>query len=292
MTHPWTFQNYTSASQQPAFSAAIHLNDMPVPDREYPQTARTQAHQAAAKLAGPLEDLGRSLQVQRDLVTGARLDPHKRHSVGVAMRRGEVDAVALRPYQRRSLSEDLPKISLIASCGVAEVNADSTYVNRVTQLALSLSWACEAIGMEVNAALMEGHAKSYLSKNQPIREAQLAYILTQPGRFTPLQKYAVTLDRRTFYGVGYAGATRDHAEFLQRCAALQGRSSIAWGDTYPGLNGGAGVHWARTFWPEGDLVIGIGRLTDLDSADIQLGNQFDLESAVQEILRQASALVK
>lgn len=165
MTSPWTLTHYTSAEGKPAFSAAIHINDMPTPEWEYPQDIRTRTQQTAAKLSGPLEDIGRSLQVERDIITGARLDPRKRHSVGVAMRRGEVDPITLRPYQRRSLSAHLPKISLIASCGVAELNQDRMYVHRVTQLALALTWACEAIGMEVNAALMEGHAKEarYLS---------------------------------------------------------------------------------------------------------------------------------
>jgi hypothetical protein len=56
-------------------------------------------------------------------------------------------------------------------------------------------------------------------------------------------------------------------------------------------NGGAGVHWARTFWPESDLVIGIGQLTDIEAADIRLPNQFKLEEAVSEVIRQAEALV-
>jgi hypothetical protein len=246
MTNPWTLTHYTSADGQPAFSAAIHINDMPTPEREYPQNIRTRTQQTAARLSGPLEEIGRTLQVERDLITGARLDPRKRHSVGVAMRRGEVDPLALRPYQRRSLSADLPKISLIASCGVAELNRDRTYVHRVTQLALALTWACEAIGIEVNAALMEGHTKErrFLSPHQPIREAQLAYILAQPGRFTPLQKYAVTLNRDVFYGVGYAGAVRNNPEMHEASAALQGlnRGSCPALATFPGYDGGNGVH--------------------------------------------------
>ena len=113
----WTLKHYSSADGQPAVSAAVHLNDMQCPSVEYPSSARTQANQAAQQLGGVLDELGRSLQVQRDLITGARLDPHKRHSVGVAMRRGEVDPIEIRPYQRRSLSADMPKISIIASQG-------------------------------------------------------------------------------------------------------------------------------------------------------------------------------
>lgn len=291
----WTLNNYTSKDGQPAFSAAIHINDMPCPPVDYPVSARTQANQAAARLSDTLNELGRSVQVQRDLITGARLDPRKRHAVGVAMRRGEVDAVELRPYERRSLSADLPKISLIASCGVAEVNRDKTYVNRVTQLSLAIAWACETIGIEVNAALMEGHAKEkeFLSPYQTIREAQLAYIIAQPGRFTPLQRYAVTLDRSYFYGVGYKGAVEADEIMHKRSAALQGgnRRTVPALATFPGWDGGNGVHWARTHWPESDIVIGIGKLTDLKDADISLENQFQLDDAVSEIMRQAEALI-
>lgn len=291
MSNLWTLKDYTSAAGQPAFSAAIHLNDMAVPPVDYPAAARTQANQQAQRLSGTLEELGRSLQVQRDLITGARLDPRKRHSVGVAMRRGEVDAVQLRPYQRRSLSADLPKISIIASCGVLEVNRDRTYINRVTQLALAIAWACEVIGMEVNAALMEGHSPYYLSKQQPIREAQLAYILTTPERFTPLQRYAVTLSRDYFYGIGFAQSYNADPSMQRASAKLLGRTSCSWGRAYPGENGGAGVHWARTFWPDSDLIIGVGQLTDIQEADIRLPNQFNLESAVTEIIRQAEKLM-
>lgn len=287
----WNITNYTSAAGQPALSTAIHLNDMACPTVDYPATIRTQANQAAARLSGPLEEIGRSLQVQRDLITGARLDPRKRHSVGVAMRRGEVDAVELRPYQRRSLSADLPKISLVASCAVEEVNSDLSYIRRVTQLALAIAWACETIGMEVNAALMEGHAPYRLSKDQPIREAQLAYILTEPGRFTPLQRYAVTLSRSYFYSIGFAESYKADPAMSKLCAQLVGRPKMGWGGAFLSDNGGAGVHWARSHWPDSDIVIGIGQLTDLQDADIKLPNQFKLDDAITEIIRQAENLI-
>lgn len=287
----WKFTNYTSAAGEAALSAQIHLSDMPCPTLDYPVQVRAEANQAAARLSGPLEELGRTLQVQSDLITGARLDPRKRHSVSVAMRRGEVDAVQLRPYQRRSLSADLPKISLIASCGVMEVNSDRTYIRRVTQLALAIAWACEGLGMEVNAALMEGHWKYYLSPKQPIRQAQLAYILTQPGRFTPLQRYAVTLSRDYFYETGFSGAYQADTEMQRVSAKLQGRKVCPWGGAFPGEDGGAGVNWARTHWPDSDIVIGIGKLTDIQDADIRLPNQFNLDSAVTEIIKQAEALI-
>jgi hypothetical protein len=200
--------------------------------------------------------------------------------------------VQLRPYQRRSLSADLPKISLVASCAVEEVNSDLSYIRRVTQLALAIAWACETIGMEVNAALMEGHAPYRLSSSQPYKEAQLAYILTQPGRFTPLQRYAVTLSRDYFYSIGFAESYKADPAMGRLCAQLVGRTQMGWGGAFLSDNGGAGVHWAREQWPESDIVIGIGKLTDIQDADIRLPNQFDLDSAISEIIRQAEALIE
>jgi hypothetical protein len=282
-------QHYTNKNGQPATSTLLHVGEMPCPTEPYPAEMRRRAMRLAQPLAQAFDELGQSLQVQRDQISGTRLDARKRRAAGVALLQGEVDVNALRPYERRSLTLDMPRLVIAASCGVAEVNQDRTYVKRVTELALTLAWACESLGIGVTAALLENHLTEYLSASQPVREAHLAYVLVTPGRFTPLQRYAVTLSRENFYGVGFKGAYLKDAEFRLFNAKLQARTAVAWGGSFPGWNGGRGVAWARAT-QAADMVIGIGQLSDRDDADIRLENKFEPEEAVRAILEQIKRL--
>lgn len=286
------FADYRLPNGSLALSSEIHIRDMPMPTGlSYPEELRREAQLHASRLADVFEALGEELRVQRDLVSGQRLDPRKRHDIGLALRRGEVDPNQIRPYMRREVTlTGLPKITLVASVGVYECNADHTLVDRLTQLSLIIAWACENIGMEVDAVLMEGHGADYLSPNQPYREAQLAYVLVEAGRFTPLQAYNVTRNTSILYSVGFKGALEADEKALTRMAKLQGKRSIKWYQGYPGYNGGRGVYWARQH-RQADLVIGIGKLTDIAEADIQLANSFSIQQAVDEIARQTRALL-
>ena len=285
------FADFSLPNGDLALSTEIHVCDMPIPNITYPTHLRAEAQRYAQRLADVFEELGEELRIQRDLVSGQRLDPKKRHSVGVAMRRGEVNLTELRPYMRREVAlSGLPRISMVASVGVSECNSDWSLVDRLTQLSLAIGWACENIGIEVDAVLMEGHGSQFLSPNQPYREAQLAYVLIEPGRFTNLQAYNVTRNTGLMYGTGFKGALEADENALKRMAKLQGKRSIKWYQGYPGYNGGRGVYWARQN-RHSDLVIGIGNLTDIQDADIRLKNNFSVSDAIDEIARQARALI-
>lgn len=291
MAKLFKFADYKDRKGRKALSAQIAIKDMPCDQANFPTTLRSRAAKASTILQDAFNELAQVMSIQRDLVVGARLDPHKRHAVGVAMRRGEVDPNEIRPYMRKSLTLELPKVAIVGSCGVYEVNDDDTYLSRITQLTLATCWACETVGMEVYGVLMEGHLPAALKISQPYRTAQLAYMMVEPGRFTNLQAYAVALEREQFYMQGYKRAyyADDNAERVM--GRLQGKDRLFWGHSYPGYNGGEGVHWARQHL-EADLVIGIGQLTDVDTADISLGNRFDVEEACESMAAQARKLIR
>lgn len=283
------WHEYKTETGKDALSGQIHIRDMPGIQKPFSDKLRTDAVRASRPLREALIDIAERQSVQRDLVAGPRLDPRKRHSVGVAMRRGYVDPYELRPYQRRSLTLDLPKIAIVSSCGVAEVNGDRNFLRRVCTLTLAVSWACETVGADVYGVMMEGHMPSALASSQPFRRAQLAYMLVEPGKRTNLQAYSVALDVYDFYGTAYRGAYYADPEAKRRMSNLQGATNLRWGATYPGWNGGYGVQWARAVL-DVDIVIGIGKLLDLDDADISLRGRYDVIDAVQEIAKQAKAL--
>jgi hypothetical protein len=283
------WQEYKTEGGQPALSGHIRVRDMPCPLGDFPEKLRTEAFRASRPLQDVLIEIAERQAVQRDLLTGPRLDPRKRHAVAVALRRDQVDLEQLRPYQRRSLTLDLPRIAVVASAGVAEVNGDKQFIGRICKLTLAIAWACETVGAEVYSVLMEGHWPVALDKKQPFRRAQLAYVLCEPGITTPLQSYAVAMNRRNFYGIGFAQAYEDDTEAIRRMSALQGHSSVYWGAAFPGVDGGHGVHWART-QHDADLIIGVGKLRDLKEADVWVEDtRFDVETAVKDIARQAKA---
>ncbi len=286
----WKFDDYTSAKNERALSIQLHIRDMPSPAHAvpFPADLRQQAVRAAAPLAEALADLGAELRIRRDLVSGQRLDPRKKRAIGAALRRDVVDIGELRPYQRREAQPHLPKIAVVASAGVEEVNKDRTYIGRIAQLALAVGWACETVGVEVTAHLCEG--QSYLSKYQPYREAMLAYTLLEPGRFTPLPAYNVALARSLFYKTGFRGAYQADAQARQMAAYLMQVGQVRWAAAFLSENGGNAVQWARTMH-DAELVIAIGNITDAGSGDIQLGTDFGVGEACAEIARQARSII-
>ncbi len=285
----WT--DYKTETGQQATSVELHINDMPCTRHNFPEALREEARRASRPLEEALREIAERQSVERHLVTGARLDPRKRHAVGTAMQRGTLDPYELRPYVRRSLTLDLPRILAVASVGVREVNEDSGFIGRMVKLTLAVAWACEATGAEVRCIMMEGHGPEYLSPNQPYRRAQLAYTLIEPDVTTPLQAYSVALNRQEFYGEGYVGAFRKDRESLRRAGKLRGNENCEPLVTFPGENGGYGVHWARTLYNP-DIVIGIGKLMDINDADIKLQGKWDVKAAVEDIARQALRIAK
>lgn len=285
----WKFEDYTGSKGERALSIQLHIRDMPSPvgTLSFPPALRQQAARASVPLTEALADLGAALRVQRNLVSGQRLDPRKKRAVGVALRRGVVDANELRPYQRRESQPHLPRIAVVASAGVEEVNADPTYIGRITQLCLAIGWACETAGAEVTAHLCEG--QSGLSPHQPYRTAVLGYTLLEQGRMTPLPAYNVALMRSLFYGEGFRNAYLADAKARQMAAALVGHQ-VGWAGAYLSNHGGAAVQWAREMH-RAELVIAVGNITDAGASDIRLGTDFGVTEACAEIAKQARVLV-
>lgn len=286
----WQFDDYQGTKGN-ALSVQVHIKDMKNGHDDFPADVRTQAVWASIPLRNALQELAEKQRVQRNLITGSRLDPRKRRQVGTAMRRGRVDVNELRPYQRRSLTLDLPTIGIIGSAGVRELNDDRTYVQRISQLVLALGWACEMVGTETTAVLCEGHYQPSISRHSRYRQAQLIYKLLEPSTTTPLQAFQIMRNTSTFYRQAFATAydTSTREDQLKLCSPQNKRKPLFWDKVFPGDNGGYGVEWMRHFIKP-DIVIGIGNLLDVNDADISLRRDFSVDEAVQTVIDQIRAI--
>jgi hypothetical protein len=282
----WHFKNYTSKAGKPAASIELHITDMPTMQTDFPIDVRGEALRQSARLGDVLNELAEVQRLKRDLVVGPRLDPRKRHNVGVAMRKGELDVFQMRPYQKRTLTLDLPTICVVGSAGVTEVNSDSNYVTRITQLCCAIGWACEALGVECRSVLMEGVLSDQL--RGVIKEVQLAYTLLEPGKFTNLQAYSVATNRNEFYSVGFAGAWERDADARSQIRAIQ-NIQVKWSNALLSDHAGNGVHWARSLYAP-DIVIAVGNVQDAKDAEIRLDNTFTLDQAITSIIAQVREL--
>lgn len=286
----WQFKDYRTELGDLALSVNIHINDAAGDVRDpFDIAYRRRAMRASSRIADLLMEIAEKQNIQRDLVSGPRIDPRKRHAVGVAMRKGFVDPVELRPYQRRTLTLDLPSIVVVGSLGVAEFHIDPDYGRRISSLALAIGWACEITGAETRAYLMTGHARARIQERQTYARAQLAYSLISPERPTDLEALACLRHDLTFYSEDcYGNAANAEPESRMRMARLQGRNDVYWGRMFPSRDGGYGVHWARTLY-QPDIVIGIGNLLDNRDADISLPRDFSIERATDSIVEQLRA---
>ena len=285
------FVEYVGASGKRALSCELHIKDMPVSTTAFPRDLRAKAMVWSAQLSELFDELGQTWGIERDLLVGQRLDPRKRHSVGVGMRKGEIDLEAIRPYQRRSLTRTTPKVAIVASAGNVELHSNPSYIERVAQVVLATAWACEAVGVEVIATLNAEYVEARLAKAQPYREAQVAYTLYESGRITPLQCYSATLGRNVFLWEGFPNAYKDDPDARQQFSRLAGIPNLDWGQAYRSVDGGKACHWARARH-EADLVIAIGQLADTKLADVVLGNKFKPQQAIYEISQQIKKIIQ
>jgi hypothetical protein len=296
---PFRFENYTTGDGLPALSSELHIRDMPATRVDFPEDLRNRAQRASRIIADSLSELVERIRLVRDLPVGASLDPRKRHAVGIGLRQGSIDVEVIRPYQRKTLSLDLPRVGIVASAGVNEVNSDPGFIARITMLTIAVTWACEIIGAEVTAALTEGHIRQgqkpmwnrFALRSASVQRAQLAFILHEPGQFTPLQCYAVALDRDEFYSSGFAGAYRRDPRAAEVMGSLQGQRRARWESAHLSVDGGHAVDWARSRW-DCDLVVAIGKVADPSAADIVLENDFTVEQACTSIAQQAAGMMQ
>jgi len=273
-----------------AISTEIHAQDMGKPIKPLSPAIRKDANKASVLLEGVFDDISQEQHIQRDLVTGSRIDSRKRHQIAVGLLRGDVDSDVIRPYYRRDNQPALPKITIIASCGVYQISED--YMERIAGLGLGLSWACEAIGIESSLHFLEGHDKRKIRSTSPWREATLSYTFIEPGIVTSLQQLGNAARTSLVVGTGFNYLVRDYdvSDIFTRLSSKKGKSGYNFGSGhFPSENGGEGVHWARTV-KNAEVVIAIGNFTDKDDADIHLSTDFDLMGAVKEIGIQARKL--
>jgi len=290
MANLFHFEQYKGASGKDALSCEIHVNDMPnTVGENFPTDLRSRATVASAILADVFDELGQVWGIERDMLTGQRLDPKKRHAVGVGMRTGNIDIEAIRPYMRRSMTKTMPKVAIVCSAGNAELHMNTTYVGKIAQVVLATAWACEIVGVEAVATLNEEFIE-YEMRHPKYKECQVAYTIYESGRTTPLQHFSLLLDRDSFMWEGFKNAFIADPNAQKVFAALNGRSRVDWGFATSSRNGGKACHWARVRH-EADLVISMGDITDTKFADIVLGHEFDINRAVKSIAQQVKKLI-
>lgn len=251
---------------------------------EFPQAVRLEAKRHARTLTGVFQEVVQRVTFHDQL--NGRLDRHKLNKVAFQTVLGTYDANQVRPYQRTvQAPAKPPTIAIVASAGNGEMWDDATYIPRVVELSLALVWACEAAGLRTYSALTSGHVHPH-----GYRHAELAVMLAKPGeRFSP-STYAVALHRDLWRCAKMVLRAADF-DSTKRLSQVAGVSATGWniGSMFPSYTGGYGVRWAQeTLKP--DMVIGIGKLTDLAQADIQLGSQFSIGEAVKDVAAQAKKL--
>jgi len=293
--NPWKMKPYQRYGQE-VMGVEISVKDFAKHSpgiRELDPQIRRDANRSAALLADVFVDLGEQLRVERDLVTGQRLDPRKRRKVGVALRQGHVDPYELRAYQSRRVLPDMPKIAIMAAAQWRMVHGNYAYISRVAQLALTLTWACEAAGLDYYAGMSLGWAKPSRSTRAPYKDALLVYRLGEMGEFVNLPAYNVFMDKWDFIRGAYAKAYDETGAkpFRDLCAQMRGRFKVTYHTSYPSASGGYAVHWARQE-KAADIVIAVGQLDDGDNADVQLDAGFDVKDAVREVARQVRLLAR
>lgn len=318
----YDFQDYTTATGQPALSVQISVRDIAkfyaahphlvnggvehnwatingsehvnrriedIDDAldalerfEFPARLKADANRAARTLTHVFEQIAR-LTILHDLTAG-RIDRRKFADIARTTAAGTFDVNMVRPYRRTQPAPITPPtLAIIASAGAAEMWADPTYIPRVVTLALSVQWACEAAGLLAYMALVRTHCR--LDDAQPYREAIEAFMFATPDQTISPKTFGVALHRDLWRRGIIASAAADYESFT-RLTALQGErpDPKLCGGSFPSRNGGHASRWAREVL-RADVVIGIGHITD--TPDIHLNARFSLDEAVTQIAHQA-----
>lgn len=287
----WTYADYQTAKGEKALSVGVQVRDMPhLPSQVFPQEAKRDALYGAELLGEVLQQMAAELRVQRHQVVGL-LDRRKVRDVCLALQTGD-DVMSLRPYVRRTSQPKMPSVAIAASAGVGEVNGHKDYIGKVSRLALTVGWACEVVGAEVHAHLLEGMSDwrikpSREAGNHPYHQVTLAYALMTPARPTPLQTFAVAMDRNNWYGSGFRSLYQRDPLAKWWAKALDGDCNGNWGGAYLSATGGHGVQWARQV-TGADIVVSIGNLQDAASADLALS----VETAPKDVVRELAKMIR
>ncbi len=277
-------------AENPYFPASIAGADAALEalaDFTLPASIAGEARRAAARLTNVFSQVAR-LRVVHDLTAG-RLDRRKLKAVARHTAAGTYDPNVIRPYRRTlPTPAETPTLAVVTNASNAMMWSDPNYIPRALTLTLGVLWACEAAGLNAYGALVEGHSTL---RHARYREAVYARMLAEPGAAISPRVYGVALHRDLWRHGRVTAAAADKAG-MDRLMALKGRraSAEAIYSTWPSRNGGAAVRWAREVLGA-DLVIGVGTLTDLGDADIQLPDtSFSVADAVKEIAVQARRL--
>lgn len=255
---------------------------------EFPSEIKTAAMRASRRLVRVFDDAAR-LRVQHDLTSG-RLDLRKLPAIARTTAAGTYDPNLVRPYKRTQPAPAVrPTVAVVASSGNRQMWGDARYIPRILTLTLGIVWACQAAGLDAHAALMQSRQAM---RSRAYDEAIAGIMLAEPGTTISPRTYGVAL-HRDLWRHGLMTARAADPPGLDHMMVLQGEKQSDPADirrAWPCAHGGDAAHWARAILGA-DIVIAIGVITDARAgADIHLADSFDLDTAVDAIVRQAHKL--
>lgn len=251
-----------------------------------PEDIRQEASRAARRLVSAFEKVATMVTI-RDLPHG-KLDRRKLSEVVEAAAAGTYDPNRIRPFRKTlSAPAKTPVIAIVASAGMGEMWADANFIPKIVRITLGVQWACEAAGMQVYAALVEG--------NQPVpgsgyTEATRAHIIADPFRTMPMSLYGALFHRDLYRYAKICAESADHRAHEGFCLVEGMNPRFAeYGCVFSAMDGGNAVNWARQNL-NADLVLSIGNNTDAKDADLVVERDWNLDKAVEEVVKQAKKL--
>lgn len=293
------------ANSWPKLNGTPYLPNPPQTEEEYfdwmqnfklPAELRFTAERAAGPLAESLEHLSQRL-VHRDLVNG-RLDRYKLADVGKAAALGTYSDESVRPYRRTEYRDAYtPTVAIVAAIPTSATGwrNDRHYSPRLVTLTLAVLWACEAAGIQAQAALVQGRtAREFnywgVGLYGGYRDVVQGFMLTSSETVIPARAYGIFLnDHMWMHMKVHVKACRyDYASVI---CGLDGDKVEDGGilGHFPTMSGGNAVHWARQILGA-DIVIAIGDILDSDNADVAFDTDFTVEQAIQMVAKKAAKL--
>lgn len=185
-----------------------------------------------------------------------------------------------RPFkQRQAVPGKRPHVAIVAAADAKTRNNDSTYCERIARLSLGLSWACEAVGVDLTTSMIRGGNGSRRKSVDAI-----ACNVIEPGRRPRQTDFAAALDDDLFRkAINYTYA---HCKGHQKLIHGATRPD-QYQDDFGSKDGGNAVMWARETLGA-DIVIAAGNVLDGGQADARIAADTELEKAVIETATQLS----
>lgn len=280
-TNEWIPQRFETYEQMRQYMSSYVI----------PAKLRQIANRASTDLADIFQEVA-AIKLLRDQEVGL-LDPHKMPALVGGLMTNTYNPEDVMPYmQVQSTPSKRPTIGLVASLGNAEMHSDTGYVARIGALVLGVAWACEAAGLDLYAAITQGAASlNPVGEWAGIQQAIHPFYLAHPHDSVSPRCFSSVLSAATWQTALIAANLADKPNYTRMMGLFGHRSTPNAGRGFLSYDGGNAVDWMRQ-QHQADVVIAVNKITDIDAADIRLGKQFDLNSAVKEIAAQARKLVR